>query len=170
MIYLLAHNRTVLRPEADTVAERNPHACFARFVGDVIEITIRVRLIEVDRRWDLVCMHRAERRSQTRGAARTLRMTDLRLRCRHRNPCRLPVKRELQRARFNSIVEQSGRAVEVYVVKIFRLAASVCEREAHGTCRLVTIFSESHAMIRIARRAIAGHFSVNLSAAIECMA
>ena len=62
MSYLLDHNRTVLRAEADTVAERGPYACFARFVGDVIEITIRVRLVEVDRWWDFVRMHRAERR------------------------------------------------------------------------------------------------------------
>ena len=61
MIYLLDHERTVLRPEADAVAERDPYAGFARFIGDVIEITIRVRFIEVDRRWDLACMHCAER-------------------------------------------------------------------------------------------------------------
>src|SRR6185369_16233552 len=96
-------------------------------------------------------------------------MSDLRLRCRHRNPRRLPVKRELQGARLNSIVEQGGRAVEVYVVEIFRLATSVFEREAHRACWLVTIFGESHAMIRVARRAIADHFSVNLRAAIQRM-
>ena len=61
MIDHLNDEGAVLRTEADTVAERDPHACFARFVGDVVEITIRVRLIEVDRRRDLVCMHRAER-------------------------------------------------------------------------------------------------------------
>src|SRR6185436_10007245 len=128
---MLDHNRTVLRAEADTVAERDFHACFARFVGDVIQITIRVRLVEVDRWWDFVRMHRAERRRYPCRATRALRMSDLRLRCRHRNPRRLPVKRELQGARLNSIVEQGGRAVEVYVVEIFRLATGVFEREAH---------------------------------------
>src|SRR5678815_3049036 len=98
MIDLLDHNRTVLRAEADTVAERDPHARFARFIGDIVEITIRVRLIEVNRWWDLVCVHRTERCGQAGSATRTLRMPDLRLRCGHRNPRRLPVKCELQRA------------------------------------------------------------------------
>src|ERR671926_954180 len=149
MIDLLDHNRTVLRAEADTVAERGPYARLARFVGDVIKITIRVRLIEVDRWWDLLCVHRAERGGQSGGATRTLRMSDLRLRGRHRNPRRLPVKRKLQSARLNSIVEQRGRAVEVHVVNIFRRAAGVFERETHRPRRLVTIFSEPHAMIRV---------------------
>ena len=61
MIELLDHDRTVLRTEADTVAEGDPHARFARFVGDVVEITIRVRFVEVNRWRDLVCVHGAER-------------------------------------------------------------------------------------------------------------
>src|SRR5690349_4629258 len=152
MIYYLDHEGTVLRTEADTVAEGDPHACFARFVGDVIEITIRVRLIEVDRWRDLVCMHGAERSGQPRSATRALRMTDLRLRRRHRNARRLPIKRSLQGTRLDSIVEQSRGAVQVYIVNIFWFAAGVYERKMHSARGFVTIFSESHAMIRVARR------------------
>src|SRR6185369_17367873 len=112
---MLDHNRTVLRAEADTVAERDIYAGFARFVGDVIEITIRIRLVEVYRWWDLVCMHCAERCRQTSRTTCTLRMSDLRLRRRHRNARCMAVQRQLQGARLNSIVEQRRRAVEVHV-------------------------------------------------------
>src|SRR5690349_5558605 len=62
-IELLDHQRAVLRTEADAVTESNPDVGFARFVGNVVEITIRIRLVEVDSRWDLVGVHRAERRA-----------------------------------------------------------------------------------------------------------
>jgi len=61
MIELLDHDRAILRSEADAVAEGDPYARFTRFVGDVVEITSRVRLIEVDRWRDLVRVHRAKR-------------------------------------------------------------------------------------------------------------
>src|ERR1051325_490403 len=60
---LLDHEGAVLRTEADTVAEGYLHAGFARFIGNVVEITSRVRLIEINRRWDLVGVHRAKRRA-----------------------------------------------------------------------------------------------------------
>ena len=76
----LNHQCAVLRTKADTVAERNPDACFARFIGDVVEVTIRVRFVEVDCRRDLVGVHRAERSTQAGGAARALRVAYLRFR------------------------------------------------------------------------------------------
>src|SRR4051812_25966803 len=44
--------RNILSAEAETVAHRMPDAAlFARFVGDVIEIAVRIRVLVVDRRW-----------------------------------------------------------------------------------------------------------------------
>src|ERR1044072_4176440 len=50
----LDYQRAVLRAEADTVTEGCLYPRFACFVGNVVEITIRVRLVEVNRRRDLV--------------------------------------------------------------------------------------------------------------------
>src|SRR5689334_6064838 len=94
-IELLDHQRAVLRTEADAVAERNPDTGFTRFIGNVVEITIRVRLVEVDRRWDLVGVHRATRGAQAGRATRALRMSDLRLGGRHGNARGLAVERTL---------------------------------------------------------------------------
>src|SRR5215204_5210735 len=154
-IDLLNHEGAVLRTKADAVAEGDPYVCFARFVGDVVEITIRVRLIEVDGWRDLVCMHGAECCGQTCGATRALRMADLRLRCRHRNPRRLAIERKLQGARLNSIVEQSRSTVQVHVVEVFCFAAGVRKREAHRARRLIAVLSESNAMIGVARCTVA---------------
>src|SRR5689334_17931179 len=76
-IEFLDHQRAVLRTEADTVAKGGRYAGFARLVGNVVEIAIRIRLIEVNGRWNLVCMHRAKRRAQAGRATRALRMSDL---------------------------------------------------------------------------------------------
>src|ERR1043166_1641104 len=63
MIELLDHQRAVLRTEADAVAEGDVYAGFTGFVGNVVEITMRVRLIEVNGRRDFVRVHRAECRA-----------------------------------------------------------------------------------------------------------
>src|ERR1044072_1754166 len=167
MICSLNHEGTVLRSEADTIAEGEPDICFTCFVGNVIEITIRVRLIEIDRGWDLVGMHRAKRCSESGGATRALRMTDLRLRRRHRNAPRISVKSELQRACLNSIVEQSRGAVQIHVVNILWLTAGILERQSHRTRGLITVFGETNAMIRIARGAVADNFRIDVCATIE---
>lgn len=60
MTYLLNHQRTIFGTEADTVAKGDSYVCFTSFVGDVIEITIRVRFIEINRGWDFIRVHRAE--------------------------------------------------------------------------------------------------------------
>src|SRR5215510_8312800 len=99
MIEFLDHEGAVFRAEADAVAERDIDTGFTRLVGNVVEITIRVRLVEVDCRWDLVCVHRAERSAQTGRATRALRMSDLRLRRGHRDARGVAVKRPFQRAR-----------------------------------------------------------------------
>src|SRR5436305_1476898 len=99
----LNHQRAVLRPKADTVAERNPDACFTRFIGDVVEVTIRVRFVKIDRRRDLVVVHRAERSTEPGGAARALRMADLRFGGRHGYPRSSSIKRQFQGAGLDSI-------------------------------------------------------------------
>ena len=63
MTDLLNHEGTVFRAKADTVAEGDSYVCFTSFVGDVVEITIRVRFIEINRGWDSIRVHRAERGS-----------------------------------------------------------------------------------------------------------
>lgn len=44
---------------------------------DVVEIALRIRMFEIEGGRDLIVLHRDESGSDSCGAARTLRMTDL---------------------------------------------------------------------------------------------
>jgi hypothetical protein len=73
----LDHQRAVLRAEPDAIAKRYPHLGLARGVGDIVEITIRIGIVEVDRRRNGTRFHCAQGRAQTGGAAGALGMADL---------------------------------------------------------------------------------------------
>jgi hypothetical protein len=94
-------------------------------------------------------------------------MAHLRLRRRHGDARSVTVKCEFERVGFDAIVEQGRRAVQVHVVDVFRFATSICERQAHRTRRLVAVFSQTHAMIGIARGAITRDLRIDRGTAIE---
>src|SRR2546429_4932387 len=88
------HERAVLRAEADTVAEGDAHALFARKVRNVIEIAVGVWLVQVDGWWNQICVHGAECGGDSSSTARALRMTDLRFGRGHRDALCFFTKRE----------------------------------------------------------------------------
>src|ERR1051325_5655876 len=93
-------------------------------------------------------------------------MSDLRLRRRHRNARGVAVKRGFQSTGLDAIVEDGRGAVQVNVVNVLWLAASILERQTHRARRFIAVFSQTNAMICIASSAVAGYLRVNLRAAI----
>src|SRR6185436_10953048 len=73
----LNHQSAVLRTKPDAVAKRNLYICLAGLVGDVIQITFGIGLIEVYGWRYQSGVHGAERRAQTGGAAGALGMAHL---------------------------------------------------------------------------------------------
>src|SRR5215510_2763359 len=166
MIEFLDHQRAVFRTEANTVAKGDLYATFTRFVGNVVEITVRIRFIEVYSRRDLICVHRAQRRAEAGRATRALWMSDLRFGGRHRNARGLAIERAFQGARLDPIVQHSRSAVQVDVVDVLRLATRIFESESHCARRFVTVFSQTNAVIGIAGSAVTEDLGVNVRAAI----
>src|SRR6266487_2218240 len=78
VLKLLNHERAVLRSKTDAVAERHTHVGLARGVGDIIEITVGIGLVQVDGWRNLSRFHCAKRCAQAGGATGALWMTDLR--------------------------------------------------------------------------------------------
>src|SRR5690348_11293344 len=71
------NQRRVLRPEGDTVANRLFYLVLAPNVGNVVEITIRIRTFEVYGGRNLGVMHGDERSRDSRSSAGSLRMPNL---------------------------------------------------------------------------------------------
>src|ERR1044072_9706191 len=82
----LYHECAVFRTEADAIAERGPAVRLACFVGDIVEIAVGIRFLEIDRRRNSVRVHRAECGSEPSGATRSLWVGGLRFRRRPRHP------------------------------------------------------------------------------------
>src|SRR5437899_2949537 len=99
------HQRRILRAERDAIADRMFDLCFPADIGHIIEVASGIRLLQVDRGRQLVVLHRDQRGCNPRGAARALRMPDLRLQGRHWNLVRMIAERKLERARLDAIVE-----------------------------------------------------------------
>src|ERR1044072_1737023 len=121
----LYHECAVFRTEADAIAERGPDGRLTCFVGDIVEIAVGIRFLEIDRRRNSVRVHRAERGSETSGATPSLWMADLRFRRRHRNPRGVAVERAFQRAGFNAVVQNRRRAVKINVSDAFRFEPGI---------------------------------------------
>ena len=76
-LQLFNHQSAVLRAEANAIAKRDAHIRFAREIGNVIEVAIRIGFVEIDCGRDQIGMHRAEGCTQARRAAGPLRVSDL---------------------------------------------------------------------------------------------
>src|SRR5215203_55430 len=94
-------------------------------------------------------------------------MTNLRLRCRHRNTFGLAVKGSLQRACLDAIIEQGGRAVKVYVVDVLRFATCIFERQTHRACGFVAILCEANTVISIASGAVTDDLRIDACASSD---
>src|SRR6185312_12065060 len=93
---LLQDERRIFGSDTDAVADRMFDECFASNVTYVVKIAIRVGIFKIDRGRHLRVFHGDQRRSNAGGAARTLRVTDLRFQSGHRNLASALTERKLQ--------------------------------------------------------------------------
>src|SRR5215813_6444670 len=70
------HQSRILASEGDAVRDGVLEIELARLARNVIEVTLRIRLVYVDRRRYDAVPHRMERSSDSRRAARPLRVAD----------------------------------------------------------------------------------------------
>ena len=136
---------------------------------DVIKIAVRVGFFQIDRRRNLVVLHGDERSRDTRGATGALRVSNLGLERRHRDLISMVAQRQLERARFNAVVQIGRRSVQVHVLNVLRGDACFFHRQANGTGGLFAAFLQSHAMEGFTGRAIAGDFGIDVGAARASM-
>src|ERR1041384_2893138 len=80
--------RAVLRSKSNAVAERGAHVSYARFQGSVIQITIRIGIVEIYLRRHHARRQGAQRRALARSPTRALRMANLRFSRGHPNAMR----------------------------------------------------------------------------------
>src|SRR6516164_11682161 len=86
---LSQHQGSILRPESHTVTNGVLDLSLAIDIGNIIEVALRIRSIEIDRRRHPAMLHGNHRRRNTGRAASTLGMTDLRFQSGHRNTLRM---------------------------------------------------------------------------------
>src|SRR6266850_64783 len=146
--------RRILGSEADAIRQRIAHPGLARNQGNVIEIALRVRVFEIQRRWNQAFAHGKQNGAQAGGAAGALRMSEHGLRRAHRNARSHFAKAAPDGSRFDAIVELGGRAVEIHIVDVAAPQACIFKRHLHGAGRLDAGFVQTHAMVRIACRTV----------------
>src|SRR5437764_8937138 len=79
----LQNQRRILGTKADAVAQRMLDAGFSPNIRNIVEIAIRIRLVQVDGRGNLAVFHCNQCCCDARSAACALSMADLRLQSRH---------------------------------------------------------------------------------------
>src|SRR5262249_7740172 len=95
----------VFRPEADAVAKRVVDGFGDAAVRNVIEITLRVGLLVVDRRRKKTVFHPKDRADDSRGTRGALRMADHRFERAHGNFIRGSPKTKLDRQAFGFVIQ-----------------------------------------------------------------
>src|SRR5438552_4065367 len=66
------HEGGIFRSEGDAVANGVLHVLLAACLGNIIKVTFRIGLFQIDGRRDLAVLHGDDRRRDTRGAAGAL--------------------------------------------------------------------------------------------------
>lgn len=69
----------IVSAEAETVGQNSPHGRRSRFVWHVVQITIRVRLIQIDRRGQALMLQRFNTSDEFYGTAGAQQMSELAL-------------------------------------------------------------------------------------------
>src|SRR5256885_5405889 len=73
----LNHQRAILGSKSNAVAKGDSYVCFSRLISHVIEITLGIGRVQIDRRRNNSPMHRAQGRTQPCGTASALRASNL---------------------------------------------------------------------------------------------
>src|SRR5690348_13462191 len=98
----------ILRTESDTVRKRISDTGLARNTGNIVEITLGIRIFEIQGRRNNRFLHGEEDGADTACTTRTLRMAHHRLRRTCWNLLRALLKTMFDGTRFNPIIE-TGR-------------------------------------------------------------
>src|SRR5438067_1208109 len=78
--------RRVLRAKPDTVRQRVTDAGFARYFGHVVEIALRIRMVQIQRGRNETFRHGEQNRADSGRSAGSLGMANHRFRRAHGNP------------------------------------------------------------------------------------
>ena len=92
-------------------------------------------------------------------------MADLRFGRGHRDALCFFTKREFYCLSFDAVVEERRCAMQVDVINLFGHTSGVLHRQCHCTRRLVARLFKPHAMVGVARRAVARNLRVDIRAA-----
>src|SRR5215813_9677288 len=118
MLDLAQHQSRVLGSEGDAVANGVLNLFIAAWHWNVVQITVRIRIFQIDSGGKRFVLHGNQGCSHTGGATRTLRMSNLRFQRRHWHLVGVVAESQLERTGLNAVVELGRCAVEVYVVDI----------------------------------------------------
>ncbi len=155
------HERAVLRAEPDAVAEGVLDGGRASLVRHVVEVAGRVGAIEVDRRRQEAVAHGEQRRRHPGRAAGALRMADHGLDRRARQAVCGPPEGAAHGQGLDAVVQLRRGAVVRDVADRLGRHAGFFHRERHRARRLFARLVQTHAVVSVAGRAVAGDLAVN---------
>src|SRR5579864_3590050 len=120
-------------------AQREVDASAAATVGHVVEVALRVGLVQVDRRRYELVTNGQNRDDRLDRAGRAEQVPVHRLRRRHRDGAGLRPESGFHRTGFGGVVHLRRRAVGVDVVDLVWLTAGALERSQDAASRAVTL-------------------------------
>src|SRR3954452_20677746 len=136
LVVLLDDNRGVVPAEAERVRGGDPDVRLARLVRDVVEVTVRIGVLVVDRRRQDAVLHGQGREDRLDRAGRAETVTRRALRRRDRDPGGdVLADRELDHPRLARVADRCRGAVGVDVVDLRGVDARVGERHRHRARR-----------------------------------
>ncbi len=153
--------------EAEGIAQGGIDLALAGLVGHVIEIALRIGIIEIDRGREKIRLDRLDAGDEFHRTGRAEEVTRHRLGRADRDIFGVVTEDGLDRVAFHHVAHWSGGAVRVNVIDLVQGQARAFDRVLHGLHR-ANAARRGH-VIGVGGKAVAGQFRENISSTFLCV-
>src|SRR6266849_3953207 len=152
----LDHETRVVAAETERVRQGHLDVGLARLVGHVVEIALRVGVVEVDRGRQQAAIDREDAGRRLDGAGGAQQVTVHRLGGADREVTSVVAEHRLDRPGLRDVAELRGRSMRVHVADVVGVDAALLQRALHGADRALALRLRGGEVVHVSARPIPG--------------